>query len=138
MGSLGCARGPCARRVSVCVPLHGVGEWAARQRPAIVGAYGTLARAWPRRGCPTTMYVGPATRRGAREQSAVPGREAETGVATGGQTTDRAGAPEFLLMNTASGVNSWPETNFCRGAECRTCYTHMVVPPFLSASFSHA
>ena len=58
--------------------------------PRLSGPYGVLAwRVAAVGGCHTTMCVGPAARR-TRTVGRCQANEAETGVATGGQTTDRA------------------------------------------------
>ena len=52
------------------------------------------------------------------------GREAETGVATGRQTADRAGTPE--IQNECRKRHGPRRTS--AEAECRRCRTHMVAP----------
>jgi len=73
----------------VCVPPHGEGDGQHVMRPRKSGSYGALAGMAVVGGCPTTMCVGPAVRR-TRAVGRLQANEAETGVATGGQTTDRA------------------------------------------------
>ena len=86
----------------------------------LLGCYGALAwRMAAVGGWPTTMHVGPAARhvRAVGQRQAI---EAETGVATGGQTTHGAGAPEFQTKPQASS----PETTFCRGGVPEVPHAH--------------
>jgi hypothetical protein len=54
------------------------------------------------------------------------GREAETGVATGRQTADRAGTPE--IQNECQCRKRHGPRRTSAEVECRRCRTHMVAP----------
>ena len=120
-----CPCGPCARHVSVRVPLHGVGERAARSTASESRGPAGL---WL--GCPppppctlgrrAVMVHGCRTAVGRRQvvrlRPELPG--------TGGQTADRAGAPE--IQNECRKRHGPRRTS--AEAECRRCRTHMVAP----------
>ena len=135
-----------ASRVSVCVPCMVWANGQHVQRPAIVGAPPDPGLAHGRGGAvlPPSCMLGQWPVMVHECGQPASGREPETGIATSGQTTDRAGAPE-IQNKTASVQASWPETNFCRGGVPEVPHTHggallpgghwsVVVPPVASAS----